>query len=209
MEVVLTIRSDADLREQRAYGDLTVTLFARDNDYGYEYHHTWAVRPDDKTEPGDLDRLVVETFKNGLCQFGFGTYEDYDGKERYKRHSCETLLDRFSQEPVGECESWVVDKRPRKRRWGYISMRARIEWVLPLPFAPSAYFNPAEREILDLGGVMFFDYDEERSSFADEWSGRRIAEGIAAAETTLAFFNRMAKLYSERAGSLPRASNGE
>lgn len=203
MEITLSITSNADLKREEAYGDLTTTLFARDEECGDEYHSTWAVRPDEEAEQNDLDRLVIEMFKDGLCQFGFETYEDYDGKVRYERHSCETLLDRFSHEAVGECESWTVDKRPKKRRWGYITMRAHTEWKLPLPFAPAAYFNPAEEAIQELGGMMFFDYDEERSSFADEWNGHKIAEGIAAAETTLAFFNRMARLYAERTGPLP------
>lgn len=202
-----TITCMVDLKTEELCDRVSVGMRSHD-ERGLAYSWGWGGTIDE-ADGENVTESVKEAmgiFRAALEQFGLGAYiDEWDGETRYKRHYHESILDENGN-VLAECDSWSVDKLPRKRRYRKITAEFNFDLDTLPPCEPYAAFNPAGRDIefrsagyVDLARLDSLDCD----CFEFKYESQCIAEGLAAAKATLEYYEMVARIFEEKTGRKP------
>lgn len=187
MRIEFSIRTTCDFKTRTHGDDYEIHVQAHDDENCERY--TEYVSMAKCGEPGLIGYLVA------LFESAFKTY----GVSSYTGWSCGCIPDRFhpDSEAPGTLKKYEAYTAPRKRRYGYVSLRAITEWNNPLPYEPTVYLNPARDKATHSMTQMYFAHE---FSSADDYTRESIEEGYAISVESMRFYQKMARIYKDKTG---------
>lgn len=199
VKVVFEVSWDCDLKEKTLVGNhAEVSFSATDWEMGVEFQRKALLEEGQEHLP--IEDFLLHLFSLAFRNYGFEQRTHYWGDAYYPTHHGEGLSD--GDATLAEVDWWRIKRKPRKRRWGEAMLRGECEWDEVIDQPPNKHFNPATKDLYFLSGDCYLT-DPLFSSFSEEsreWTRSCISKGLEVAQTTLAFYEKMASLYEEKTG---------
>lgn len=199
MRVIFEVSRDCDLREKTLVGNHAEVFFsATDDEEGIEFQRKTLLEDGQSHLP--IEGFLLRLFALAFRDYGFKQETHYWGDAYHPTHHDEELTD--GDAALAKVDWWRIKRKPRKRRWGEAMLRGECEWNEGIDLPPYKHFNPASKDLYFLTGDCYLT-DPMFSSFSEEsreWTRSCISKGLEVAQTTLAFYEKMARLYEEKTG---------